>query len=843
MTARRASSLCGSKATENASSSRKFSRSSRMETLLQDIRYGIRMLAKNPGFTAIAVLTLALGIGANTAIFSVVNAELLRPLPFREPSQLVRVASANARVHTVSGSVSYPDFADWRSQNHVFQNMAAYVDSSFALTGIEQPAHLAAATVSASMFDLLGVSPELGRGFSPEDDEPHHHVVILSHRLWKERFGGDPQIIGRVITLDNSAYTVVGVMPASFQYLLQRETPALWSSFSPLRESTTDSPSMSDQRDAHFLRAIARMKPGVTLAEAQANMDVIAASLAKQYPDTNKYFGVHVVSEQEELTQSIRPALFVMMVAVGLVLLIACVNVANLLLARATSRTREIAIRSALGAGRQRVVRQLLTESFLLALMAGALGLLLALWGSAALVRFSPANLPRIAEIQMDGWVLAFTMGLSLATGMLFGLAPALQVSHANMVDALKEGALSATAGRGRHALRSSLVIVQMAIALVLLIASGLLIRSLVHLQNVNPGFDPHNVMTSNVDLPDAKYTDAKKAQYFKDLMPQLNALPGVQSAAGIYPLPMGGDEIRTSFQVDGHPVAKSEEPHTSLRDITPDYFATMRIPILQGRDFRAQDEIASTPVVIINEALAHQAFPGENPIGKHIMPEVGQGASEPVMREVVGVVGNVKFRDLSDEWAPESYVPSAQISFGSLTLVVRTSQNAHSLAKPIAETVRSLDKDLPAYAPKTVEEYLNGTIAQPRFNTYLLGIFAALAMLLTAVGLYGLIAYSVAQRTHELGIRMALGGRPRDMLRLIVGQGLRLAIFGVGIGLAAAFVLTHFLSSMLFGVSTADPISYLAVVTLLLVVVIVACYVPARRAMRVDPMVALRYE
>jgi len=359
----------------------------------------------------------------------------------------------------------------------------------------------------------------------------------------------------------------------------------------------------------------------------------------------------------------------------------------------------------------------------------------------------------------------------------------------------------------------------------------------------VNPGFDPHNVMTSNVDLPDAKYTDAKKAQYFKDLMPQLNALPGVQSAAGIYPLPMGGDEIRTSFQVDGHPVAKSEEPHTSLRDITPDYFATMRIPILQGRDFRAQDEIASTPVVIINEALAHQAFPGENPIGKHIMPEVGQGASEPVMREVVGVVGNVKFRDLSDEWAPESYVPSAQISFGSLTLVVRTSQNAHSLAKPIAETVRSLDKDLPAYAPKTVEEYLNGTIAQPRFNTYLLGIFAALAMLLTAVGLYGLIAYSVAQRTHELGIRMALGGRPRDMLRLIVGQGLRLAIFGVGIGLAAAFVLTHFLSSMLFGVSTADPISYLAVVTLLLVVVIVACYVPARRAMRVDPMVALRYE
>jgi len=814
-----------------------------METLLQDIRYGIRMLAKNPGFTAIAILTLALGIGANTAIFSVVNAELLRPLPFRDPGQLVRVASANARLRTVSGAVSYPDFADWRAQNRVFQNMAAYVDSSFALTGIEQPAHLQAASVSADMFNLLGVSPELGRAFLPDDDEPHHHVVILSHGLWKERFGGDPQIIGRVITLDNSAYTVVGVMPASFQYLLQRETPALWSSFSPLRESTTDSPTMADQRDAHFLRVIGRMKPRVTVAEAQANLDVITASLAKQYPDSNKYFSAKVVSEQEELTHSIRPALFVMMVAVGFVLLIACVNVANLLLARATSRTREIAIRSALGAGRQRVIRQLLTESFLLALVAGVLGLLLAMWGSAALVRFSPANLPRLAEIRVDGWVLAFTMGLSLATGMFFGLAPALQVSHGNIVDALKEGALSSTAGRGRHALRSSLVIVEMALALVLLVSSGLLIRSLVHLQNVNPGFDPHNVMTSNVDLPDAKYSDAKKAQYFKDLMPQLKALPGVQSAAGIYPLPMGGDEIRTTFQIDGHPVAKSEEPHTSLRDITPDYFATMRIPILQGRDFGAQDEAASTPVVIINEALARQIFAGENPIGKHIKPEIAQGASEPVMREIVGVVGNVKFHDLSDEWAPESYIPYAQISFGSLTLVVRTAQDAHSLAKPVAETVRSLDKDLPTYAPKTVEEYLNGTMAQPRFNTYLLGIFAALAMLLTAVGLYGVISYSVAQRTHELGIRMALGGQPGDMLRLIVGQGLRLAAFGVGIGLAVAFVLTHFLSSMLFGVSAADPISYIAVVGLLLTVVIVACYVPARRAMRVDPMVALRYE
>ncbi|MFZ0522386.1 MAG: ABC transporter permease [Candidatus Acidiferrales bacterium] len=814
-----------------------------MEAFLQDVKYGIRMLLKNPGFTAIAILTLALGIGANTAIFSVVNAEILRPLPFRDPGQLVHVATSNVRIHATNGAISYPDFADWRAQNHVFQDLAAYTDASFALAGIEQPAHLEAATVSADLFTLLGVAPELGRTFLPEEDEPHHHVVILSDRLWKDRFAADPHIIGRVITLDNSGYTVVGVMPPTFQYPLQREPAELWSTFGPVRESTDGSPSMAEHRSAHFLRAVARLKPGVTLAEAQANLDVITAALAKQYPDSDKYFGAHLTSEQEQMTHDIRPALFVMMVAVGFVLLIACVNVANLLLARATARTREIAIRTALGAGRKRVVRQLLTEALLLALMAGALGLLIASWGIAILIRFSPADVPRVASIQMDGWVLLFTMALSLATGILFGLAPALQVSHANIVDALKEGALSTTAGRGRHTLRSALVVMETALALVLLVGSGLLIRSLLRLQDVNPGFDPHNVMASNVDLPDAKYSDTQKAQFFRELIPQLRALPGVQSAAAIYPLPMGGDEIRTSFQIDGHPVAPSEEPHASLRTVTPDYFATMRIPLLQGRDFSARDEVASTPVVIINEALARQYFPNENPIGKHIKPSVASSTPEPLMREIVGVVGNVKFRNLSEEWAPESYVPYSQISFGSMAVVVRTAQDPNSLAKPIAETVRSFDKDLPTYAPKTVEEYINSTIAQPRFNTFLLGIFAGLAMLLTAVGLYGVISYSVAQRTHELGIRVALGAEPRDMLRLVVGQGLQLAVIGVGLGLVATLALTHFLASLLFGVTATDPISFLAVIVLLFAVVLLASYIPARRAMRVDPMVALRYE
>jgi putative ABC transport system permease protein len=815
-----------------------------MGMLLQDIRYGIRMLMKNPGFTIIAVFTLALGIGANTAIFSIVNAELLRPLPFRDSGRLVSVATGNSRMHSSNGSSSYPDFADWRSQNQVFEKMAAYTDAAFTLTGQENPAHLEGASVSAEMFDLLGVSPELGRTFQAGEDEPNHHVVIISDHLWKQQFGSDPGIIGRVITIDHTGYTVVGVMPPNFRYPLQREPEAMWSTLSALNETSDNSPAMAQQRGAHFLSCIARLKPGVTLAQAQAAMDVIASSLSKQYPDTNKYMSVHLRSEQERLIGAIRPALLMMMIAVGLVLLIACVNVANLLLARATTRGREIAIRTAMGAGRVRVARQLLTESLLLAIFAGVLGTAFAFWGSDVLVRLSPENLPRVAEIHIDGWALAFTASLSLLTGILFGLAPALQSTHSNIVEALKEGSLSTTAGRSRHGLRSSLVIVEMALALILLVSAGLLIRSLIRLQNVNPGFDPHNVMTGSLDLPDAKYSNPKKAEFFRELTPLLNALPGVQSAAAVFPLPMSGDEIRTSFQIEGRPVAKSDEPHTSVRIVTPNYFSTMRIPLLQGRDFTERDEAKATPVLIVNQAFAQQFFPGENPVGKHIQPGISNGGpGTAAMREIVGVVGNVKFEDLTTEFSPESYIPYGQLQFGSVTIVARSSKDPEGLAKPIASVVQSLDKDLPAYAPKTIEQYLDGTIAVPRFNTFLLAIFAALAMILTAVGLYGVISYSVAQRTHEIGIRMALGAQPSDMMRLVVGQGIRLALFGVGLGLVAAFGLTRLLSSLLFGVSATDPLSFAIVVAMLFAVVLLACYIPARRAMRVDPMVALRYE
>jgi putative ABC transport system permease protein len=814
-----------------------------MDKFWQDVKYGARTLAKSPGFTAIAILTLALGIGANTAIFSVVNAELLRPLPFHDSGRLVSVTTSNSRRHSTAGAMSYPDFLDLRAQNQVFQAMAAYTDSSFTLTGVDQPAHIVGSSVSASLFDILGVTPELGRGFLPDEDQPHHHSVMISHQLWVARFAADPKIIGRSIILDKNTYTVVGVMPAGFQYPLVRQTSTLWTTMSPLLESTDNSPTMAEQRGAHFLRTIARLKPGVNIAQAQAAMDVIMASLSNQYPDTNKYWGARVVSEQDRITHSIRPALLVMMIAVGFVLLIACVNVANLLLARATARTREIAIRAALGAGRNRLVKQLLTESFLLALVAGGLGLLLARWGSEILVRMSPEQLPRTSEIHVDGPVMAFTLGIAVLTGIFFGLAPALHVSHSNIVDSLKEGALSTTASKARFNLRSSLVVVEMALALVLLVSAGLLIRSLVRMQQVNPGFDARNVMTATVDVPDAKYTDAQKAEFVRNLIPRLGALPGVQSAAAVYPLPMSGDEIRTTFQIDGHPVSKSEEPASSVRDVTPNYFSTMHIPLLQGRDFDSRESINSTPVVIINEALARQYFPGESPIGKHIKPGISAGPGEPVMREIIGVVGNVKFSDLTSDWMPESYLPYAQLSFGSITLVTRSTQDPHGVAKMLKETVQAMDPDMPTYAEKTVEEYLDGALSVPRFNTSLLALFAGLAMLLTAVGLYGVISYSVAQRTHEIGIRMALGAKPKDMMGLIVGQGLKLGLLGVGIGFVVAISLTHFLSSLLFGVTATDPVSFAGVIFLLLAVVLMACYFPARRAMRVDPMIALRHE
>jgi len=813
-----------------------------MENIWQDIRFAIRMLAKNPGFAAIAVVTLALGIGANTSIFTVVNAEMLRPLPFHDPSRLVTVFETSSRSNQKSSAVSYANFADWRAQNQVFEKIAVFEPGSATLTGVDKPAHIQSAMVSADLFPLLGATPEIGRQFTTEEDTAHHHLVMLSDHFWRQQFGSDPGIIGRPITLDSVVHTVVGVMPPEFAFPLQRVPVDAWTTVSMLEESSDGSPPMSENHGAHFLHSIARLKQGVSLAQAQSAMDVIANGLAKQYPNSNKYSGVRLVAMQQQMTAQIRPALLVMALAVGFVLLIACANVANLLLARATARSREIAIRTALGAGRTRLVGQLLTESLLLGICAGVLGIVLAIWGTAVLVRLSPENLPRASEIRIDGTVLAFTIALSLLTGVIFGLAPALQVSRANITDSLKEGSLNATTGRERHRTRSALVVLEMALALVLMVSAGLLIRSLTNLQHVNPGFDSHNVMTSQVDLPDVRYPYAKQGVFAQQLMAKISALPGAESAGAIFPLPMSGSEIRTSFEIQGKTVAESEIDHASVRCIAGDYFGTMRIAVLDGRTFTEKDASDSEPVVIVNQAFAQQFFPGENVIGKHIKPGISaDGPSK--MREVVGVVGNVKFQDLATEWMPEVYIPYSQVPIGGMTIVARTATSPHSLARPIADAVRSLDPNIPAYDPKTVQDYLDGTIAVPRFSTFLLSIFASIALALTAVGLYGVISYSVAQRTHEIGIRMALGAQPTQMLRLVVGQGLRLALAGAAVGLIAGFAFTHFLQGMVFGIRTSDPLSFAGVVVLLLAVVALASYVPARRAMRVDPMVALRYE
>ncbi|MFN8001537.1 MAG: ABC transporter permease [Acidobacteriota bacterium] len=819
-----------------------------MGTFGQDLRYGVRMLLKRPGFALIAIVTLALGIGANTAIFSVVNAVLLRPLPFAEPAQLVAVWETSRKNPGAASSVSYPNFYDWRAQNKSFERLASYYTVNMTLTGLATPMNLHSAVVSTELFGLLGVQPAQGRSFLPEESRPGNstgRAALISHALWQEKFGGAPDFVGRSLTLSGKTFNVVGIMPTGFQFPIEVEKVDVWvSSALDGEKETPESKANDEQRGAHYLQVVGRLKPGVSLEQAQTEMSLIAANLEKQYPDTNTRSGVKLISFHADLVADYKEALWIILGAVGCVLLIACANVANLLLARATARYKEIAVRAALGANRWRVIRQLLTESLALSLSGGLLGLLLAWWGTEALLRLIPTDVPRLAEIRLDLWVFGFTLLVSLLTGIIFGLAPALQASKIELTEAMKEGGRAASAGAGRARLRNVLVVIEIAVALVVLVGAGLLLQTFRKLQHVELGFNTHNVLTAAVEIPDTHYPKQEQAAvFFGNLLEKVRALPGVESASAITPLPLSGDSFSISFEVAGRNVPKSEEPSANFRVVSDNYFETMNIPLVSGRSFTPRDDAKSLPVMIVNEAFVQKHFPGENPLGKSLKPGISLGGGKK-WREIVGVVRNVRHRQsLSRDFEPEYYLPHAQMAFTYMNLVLRTSNDPRGLAGAIQHEVSSLDKDVPVYRIKTMAQYLGLAVAQPKFNALLLSLFAGLALLLTAIGLYGVMAYSVVQRTQEIGVRIALGAQTGDVLQMVLRQGMKLTLVGLGIGLGAALAMMRLMKSLLYGVSTTDPATFVVIILLLAGVSLIACYLPARRATKVDPLVALRYE
>src|ERR1700752_338839 len=814
-----------------------------METILQDIRFGIRMLLKSPSVSIVATIALALGIGANTAIFSVVNAVLLRPLPFPDSASLMSIYETNKEVGLVRGSYSYPNFFDLRSQNNVFERISCWHENDYIMTGSGDPSRITGAVVTSDLFPLLGVAPALGRSFLPDEDKPNEsgRVVVLSQKLFQRRFNSDPNLLNTQITLDGVNFTVVGVMPASFEFPIQNEPVELWTTIAG--DASGMSP-ITAQRGAHFLRLIARLKPGVSVTQAQADVDAIATRLEQQYPDQNTKRGIIVVSALTALVGDIRPALLILLGAVACVLLIACANVANLLLARAMTRHKEMAIRSALGASRLRVVRQLLTESDLLSLRGGAGGLLLAVWWSDLLIALGKADIPRAVHVGIDWRVLGFTAFISIATGIVFGLVPALQSSRTELTESLKEGGRGSGEGARRNFVRGVLVVSELAIAVVLLIGAGLLIQSLWHLQKVKSGLNPENVLTFNLALPEVRYPTEKQSVFYKDFAAKLRSIPGVQSTSAIIPLPLSGDRFSISFQIDGRPVAPKDEPSADFFATESNYFQTMGIPILKGRDFSDHDLHKSLPVIIISEAFAAKYFPNEDPIGKRVKPGISTfDDEEEPMREIIGVVGDVRNRNLNTEAKPAYYLPQTQIPFNQLTVVLKTTTDPHSVISAVTREVSNVDKDLPMFSVKTMEEYLASSVSGPKFNTTLLTIFAGVALVLTIVGLYGVMSYSVQQRTNEIGIRLALGAQTRDVISMIVRQGMVLVLVGLALGLGGALALMSVISSQLFGITWKEPLTFLVVAVLLALVALVGCLIPAFRATKVDPMEALRCE
>ncbi len=809
-----------------------------METLLQDIKYGIRMLLRSPGFTLVALLALALGIGANTAIFSVVDGLLLRPLPYPEAGRLVFISEWSQQVPEMS--VSMANFNDWRQQNKVFESMVPYNSANWILTGQEEPERLQGRQITAGLFPTLRVQPMIGRPLLPEDDKVGaDRVVLISEGLWTRKFARDPKILGQQLILDGESYTVIGVLPTRAFHTSWRRMDVFTSLW-----RLEDKLGGEKNRGNHpGIYVIARLKPGVTFDQARAEMLGIAKRLSEQYPQSNTGDSVTLRTLRDAIVDNLRPQLLVLLGAVAFVLLIACANVANLLLARATVREKEIAVRTALGAGRWRIVRQLLTESALLSTAGGGAGLLAAYACVKALIAAAPANIPLLEQVGLDGRVLAFTAAISILTGLVFGLAPALQATRAGTAETLKEGGRSGTAGAGRHRMRSLLVVSEISLALVLLVGAGLMLKSFLRVVQADPGFRPEGVLTMRLSLPPVKYDQPEKtAQFIHQALEKIQAVPGVQFAGSITPL-LGG--WQTSFVVNGRPLPQlGQVPSTDISRVSPDYFQAMGIRLLQGRYFTEQDTASAPLVCIVDETMVKTYWPDEDPIGKQIsIRGLPSPQNPPRWETVVGVVAHTKNYGVDQESRVEAYEPYLQTPIGSFNLVVRTPVDLASLTSAVRSAVRSVDPDIPVYAVQTLETILVDSNQQRRLSATLLGSFAGLALLLAAVGIYGVMSYSVAQRTHEIGIRMALGAQPRDVLKLVVGQGLILAIIGVVVGVCAALGMSRMITSLLFRVSATDPPIYLSVPLLLAGVALLASYIPARRAMRVDPMVALRYE
>ena len=806
-----------------------------METLWQDLRYGLRTFAKNPGFAAVIVLTLALGIGANTAMFSVVYGVLLHPLPIRDPSRVVVLHDQLPSVNLPRTAVSPPEFRDYSAHTNIFQSTALLVDKNLNLTGLRQPERVQAMRATASLFPLLGVRPILGRTFTPaEDSYGGPHAVLLSEALWKEMFGGARSAIGKRVQLDGESYEVIGVLPEKLGILYPHIQLWVPMAFSPQ--------AFSEEHEGDLCcMMLARLRSGVTLEQARAVMAVDAAHMRESHPEQAAIltdFHIEVRPLMNEVVGDVRQPLYLLLGAVLLVLLIACANIANLLLARGSSRSREMAIRAAIGAGRRRIIAQLLTESLLLSFTGGALGLLLASWGVTLLVRFAPASLPHASAIRLDPFVLGFTFIVSMLAGIFFGLAPAMQASKIDLTGALKESGRSGGSSAGGQRLRRALVLSEVALTFILLVGSGLLLRSFAKLLDVNPGFDPTNVLTMRIS-PSKQADAAHVASFSTALLARVTAMPGVLHAAlaGDPPFMNTGNSI---FAVrDYHPDPHDPQPHADTVDATPDYFATLRIPLLRGRIFTKTEMLAQNikegSVVVIDEALARRFWPGKDAVGKQLgWEDKGPWAT------IVGVVGTVRNDNLTIESKGMIYFPSY---YSGMTLVVRTKSDPRALAGAIREQVQSLDPSQAVYEVETMSERVAESVEQQRFAAALLALFAALALVLATLGLYSVTAYIVTRRTHEIGIRMAIGAQPKDVLQLILRGGAKLILAGMCIGVAGALALAQLMRSLLFGISAIDPLTFIAAVVLLALVALAACYIPARRAAKVDPLIALRYE